>query len=63
MYHVTSDNPFSLCRDGQIAITPFNLKDEEEDGTFDRDGTFVWKKSKEDVTDSWLDNVDWGKVR
>ncbi len=56
----------TIDRDGDIQITPFNLKDEEEEGHFDRDGTFMWnkKKGKEDeATDNWLEGVDWGKVR
>ena len=54
----------TIDRDGDIQITPFNLKDEEEEGSFDKDGTFMWKKKGEDeATDSWLEGVDWGKVR
>ena len=34
----------TIDRDGEIAITAFNLKDEEEDGHFGKDGSFVWKK-------------------
>ena len=52
----------TIDRDGEIAITAFNLKDEEEDGHFGKDGSFVWKK-KEEIRDSWLDGVDWGKVK
>ena len=52
----------TIDRDGEIAITAFNLKDEEEDGHFGKDGSFVWKK-KDEVRDSWLDGVDWGKVK
>jgi hypothetical protein len=53
----------TIERDGQIQITPFNLKDEEEEGHFAKDGNFIWNKKKDDeATDSWLENVDWGKV-
>ena len=45
-----------------VKITPFNLKEEQEEGTFTKDGNFVWKKEKE-IVDSWLDNVDWVKVK
>jgi len=45
-----------------VKITPFNLREEQEEGTFTKDGNFVWKKEKE-IVDSWLDNVDWVKVK
>ena len=45
-----------------IKITPFNLKEEQEEGEFATDGSFVWKKSNE-VNDAWLDNVDWVQVK
>jgi len=54
----------TIERDGEIQITPFNLKDEEEEGHFAKDGNFIWNKKKDDeATDSWLENIDWGKVR
>lgn len=34
------------------------MKDEMEEGHFDKDGHFQWDKSKE-VKDSWLDSIDW----
>jgi hypothetical protein len=40
----------TIERDGEIQITAFNLRDEEEDGTFDASGNFVWKK-KDEVKD------------
>jgi len=48
--------------DGEIKITPFNLKEEQEEGSFSKDGNFVWNK-KDDIKDAWLDDVDWMKVR
>ena len=45
-----------------VKITPFNLKEEQEEGEFATDGSFIWKKSKE-IKDAWLDNVDWVKVK
>lgn len=42
-------------------FTAFNLKDELEEGSFDKDGHFKWKKEKE-MKDNWLDNIDWVKV-
>jgi len=48
--------------DGEIKITPFNLKEEQEEGSFSKDGNFVWNK-KDEIKDAWLDDVDWMKVR
>jgi len=48
--------------DGDIPITPFNLKEEQQEGTFSKDGNFVWNK-KDEITDSWLDNIDWVKIK
>ncbi len=53
----------TIDRDGEIQITAFNLREDEEDGHFDKDGNFVWKKKGEEIRDSWLDGVDWGKVK
>jgi hypothetical protein len=50
--------------DGETKITPFNMKDELEEGYFDANGTYIWnKKDAEEIRDSWLDSVDWVKVR
>ena len=53
---------FFLIFQDEIKITPFNLKEEQEEGEFATDGSFIWKKNKE-VNDAWLDNVDWVKVK
>lgn len=37
------------------------MKEELEEGHFDGDGHFQWKKNKE-IKDHWLDNLDWVKV-
>lgn len=47
--------------DGEVKITPFNMKEELEEGHFDREGHFQWNKDKE-IKDNWLDNIDWVKV-
>lgn len=47
--------------DGNTKITPFNMEEELEDGHFDKEGTFIFKKNNE-IRDNWLDNVDWNKV-
>lgn len=38
------------------------MKEELEEGHFDGDGHFQWKKEKE-ITDHWLDNLDWVKIK
>ncbi|XP_055692213.1 CD2 antigen cytoplasmic tail-binding protein 2 homolog [Lutzomyia longipalpis] len=48
--------------DGETKLTPFNMKEEMEEGHFDREGHYVWNKTKE-ISDNWLDNIDWVKVQ
>ncbi len=48
--------------DEETKITPFNMKDEMDDGHFDSEGTFIFKKDKEEIKDAWLDNIDWNMV-
>ncbi|CAD0194833.1 unnamed protein product [Chrysodeixis includens] len=48
--------------EGEITITPFNMKEELEEGHFDNQGHYHWKKEKE-IKDGWLDNIDWVKVK
>ncbi|XP_053681254.1 CD2 antigen cytoplasmic tail-binding protein 2 homolog [Anopheles nili] len=48
--------------DGEMKFTPFNMKEEMEEGHFDVDGHYLWKKSV-DVKDHWLDNIDWVKLK
>lgn len=38
------------------------MKEELEEGHFDNQGHYHWKKESE-VKDSWLDNIDWVKVQ
>ena len=45
----------------EARVTPFNLKDEQEEGYFDADGMFIFHK-REQVSDNWLDNIDWVAV-
>ncbi|GBP92752.1 CD2 antigen cytoplasmic tail-binding protein 2 homolog [Eumeta japonica] len=45
-----------------ITITPFNMKEELEEGHFDTQGHYHWKKEK-DIRDGWLDNIDWVKIK
>lgn len=48
-------------QDGEIRITPFNMQEELEEGHFDKEGMYHWKKDK-DIQDNWLENIDWCKV-
>ncbi|XP_019758526.1 CD2 antigen cytoplasmic tail-binding protein 2 homolog [Dendroctonus ponderosae] len=49
-------------QDGEQRMTAFNMREELEEGHFDRDGHFIWKNEKE-VRDNWLDNIDWHKIK
>ncbi|KAI5097092.1 CD2 antigen cytoplasmic tail-binding protein 2, partial [Silurus meridionalis] len=49
------------CDEG-VPITPFNLKEEMEEGHFDSEGNYFIKK-EEDIRDNWLDNIDWVKIK
>ena len=48
--------------DEGIKITPFNLKEEMEEGHFDAEGNYFEKK-EEVIRDEWLDSLDWVKVK
>eukprot|EP00026_Physarum_polycephalum_P012123 Phypoly_transcript_12398.p1 GENE.Phypoly_transcript_12398~~Phypoly_transcript_12398.p1 ORF type:complete len:336 (+),score=92.12 Phypoly_transcript_12398:112-1119(+) len=45
------------------AIEPFNLRSENEEGYFDRNGNYVENKMDREVQDAWLDEYDekWAK--
>lgn len=47
--------------DGEVRITPFNMKEELEEGHFDTEGNYHWSKDV-NIKDNWLDNIDWVKV-
>ncbi|KAJ8685756.1 hypothetical protein QAD02_021549 [Eretmocerus hayati] len=47
--------------DKNSGFTPFNMKEELEEGHFDKEGHYHWKKEK-GIRDNWLDNIDWVKV-
>lgn len=51
----------TIDHEGEIAITPFNLKEEMEEGHFDSAGNYFVKKDKE-IRDEWLDAVNWQKI-
>ncbi|KAG5679707.1 hypothetical protein PVAND_009257 [Polypedilum vanderplanki] len=46
----------------EIKFTPFNMKEELQEGHFDKDGHYHFKKG-EDHLDNWLDDIDWVKVK
>ena len=48
--------------DGETTITPFNMKEELEEGHFDNDGYYHLKKESNNIKDAWLDDIDWIKV-
>lgn len=45
----------------EIKITPFNMREELQEGHFDRDGHYHWNKEVL-VKDNWMDNIEWSKV-
>ncbi|XP_063927628.1 CD2 antigen cytoplasmic tail-binding protein 2 homolog [Zophobas morio] len=45
-----------------VRMTAFNMREEMEEGHFDKDGHFIWKNEKE-IRDNWLDNVDWHNIQ
>ncbi|XP_063417016.1 CD2 antigen cytoplasmic tail-binding protein 2-like [Mytilus trossulus] len=48
--------------DGEIQITPFNMKEELEEGHFDKQGMYIHDK-KQGIKDSWIENIDWVKIK
>lgn len=48
--------------DGEIQITPFNMKEELEEGHFDKQGMYIYDK-KQELKDGWIDNIDWVRVQ
>lgn len=49
-------------QEGEQKMTAFNMKEEMEEGHFDKDGHFIWNNEKE-IQDNWLDNIDWQKIK
>ncbi|XP_060526791.1 CD2 antigen cytoplasmic tail-binding protein 2 homolog [Cylas formicarius] len=48
--------------EGEQRMTAFNMKEEMEEGHFDKQGHFIWNNEKE-IRDNWLDNIDWQKIK
>ncbi|XP_051154161.1 CD2 antigen cytoplasmic tail-binding protein 2 homolog [Leptopilina boulardi] len=66
-YNVMNDDDFEGLEEGpgaeaNIGFTAFNMKEELEEGHFDKDGHYLLKKEKQ-IRDNWLDNIDWVKVK
>lgn len=45
-----------------IKVTPFNMQEELEEGHFDAEGTYIFKKEAM-IKDNWIENIDWVKVK
>lgn len=48
--------------EGNVPLTAFNMREELEEGHFDRQGNFIWTEEKE-IRDEWLDNINWSHVK
>uniref|UniRef100_A0AAF5DF72 Mitochondrial import receptor subunit TOM7 homolog n=1 Tax=Strongyloides stercoralis TaxID=6248 RepID=A0AAF5DF72_STRER len=63
MKKIDGQEEATISYDGNIKITPFNMKEDEEDGEFDVHGNFIFKKDNEEYKDQWLETVDWEAVK
>lgn len=67
-YNIMSDGEIEGAEDGpsapetNIGFTAFNMKEELEEGHFDKQGHYLWNKEKE-IRDNWLDNIDWMQIK
>ncbi|UYV67104.1 CD2BP2, partial [Cordylochernes scorpioides] len=61
-YDIEGEEVSTIDRDGDIKITPFNMIEEQELGVIDKEGTFIFHKEKDQIKDSWLDNIENVKV-
>lgn len=52
----------TLDSEGGIQITPFNLKEEMEEGHFDSEGNYFLNKEAQ-IRDHWLENIDWVRIK
>uniref|UniRef100_A0AC35TI03 GYF domain-containing protein n=1 Tax=Rhabditophanes sp. KR3021 TaxID=114890 RepID=A0AC35TI03_9BILA len=53
----------TIDMDGTTKITPFNMKEDEEDGDFDHYGNFIRRKDEGSFQDKWLETVDWKAIK
>ena len=49
-------------QEDDVRMTAFNMREEMEEGHFDKEGHFIWNNEKE-VRDNWLDNIDWQQIK
>ncbi|XP_071571750.1 CD2 antigen cytoplasmic tail-binding protein 2 homolog isoform X2 [Temnothorax nylanderi] len=56
----TEDGP--SAPETNVGFTAFNMKEELEEGHFDKEGHYLWKKEKQ-IRDNWLDNIDWVQIK
>ncbi|KZC11937.1 PREDICTED: CD2 antigen cytoplasmic tail-binding protein 2 homolog [Dufourea novaeangliae] len=67
-YNVMNEDEIEGVEDGptapetNVGFTAFNMKEELEEGHFDKDGHYLWNKEKE-IRDNWLDNIDWMQIK
>ncbi|XP_025161057.1 CD2 antigen cytoplasmic tail-binding protein 2 homolog isoform X2 [Harpegnathos saltator] len=67
-YNVMNEDEFEGTEDGpsapeaNVGFTAFNMKEELEEGHFDKEGHYLWKKEKQ-IRDNWLDNIDWIQIK
>lgn len=45
-----------------VPLTAFNMREEMEEGHFDKQGHFIWNNEKE-IRDNWLDNINWQQIK
>ena len=39
------------------------MKEDMEEGHFDTDGNFIFDKKTKEVSDAWLDDIDWAAIK
>lgn len=67
-YNIMHEEEFEGAEDGptapdaDVGFTAFNMKEELEEGHFDKEGHYVWNKEKQ-IRDNWLDNIDWVQIK
>lgn len=52
----------AAVQEGGVRITPFNMREEMEEGHFDTEGNYHWKNEKE-IRDNWLENIEWVNIK
>ena len=45
-----------------IKFTAFNMNEEMDEGHFDKDGTYIFRKDKDEVKDAWVQDIDNCKI-